>query len=116
MSKQAVVSLPFYESKTSDYCTILNKLRPYDFEGRTSSENEDVVTYEKFKAAFQNTPGWEGHFDSDSLLNRLLHDDWFIPKKEEHPEELSIDRLLLLGILLCNGKAMDRAIALWSVV
>ena len=75
-----------------------------------------TVPYDCFKETFEAMPGWEGHFDEDSLLTRLLAIDFFRPYAEEHPDDLCLDRLLLLGILLCKGNARTRAEVFWSVV
>lgn len=115
-SKQEVVTLPFYSVETWTYIEYLNKFRPDPLEEK--DEDYPIVTCSKedFKTSFEDLPGWENHFNEGSLLNKLLDDDYFIPYKEDKPDELSIDRLALLGILLCKGNALARAEALWTVV
>lgn len=47
---------------------------------------------------------------------RLLNKDFFYPNREKFPNAISIDRLILLGLLLCDGTAQARAEVLWGIV
>lgn len=61
-------------------------------------------------------PGWERHFEPETPLMNLLAKDYFRPDSENFPDELSTERIILVGILLCRGNARMRADVFWRVV
>ncbi len=46
----------------------------------------------------------------------LITDPYLYPDPKNKPDQISLERFMLIGILLCNGKAIERAEALWKVV
>jgi hypothetical protein len=61
-------------------------------------------------------PSWESHFENGTPLLKLLRDPYLYPNKQQNPQDISVLRLLLIGILLCKGNARARAEVLWKVV
>lgn len=61
-------------------------------------------------------PGWENHFETGTPLIKLLKDPYLYPNKKLNPQDISVSRLLLIGILLCKGNAHSRAEVLWKVI
>lgn len=62
-----------------------------------------------FRESFETWPGWEHHFEPGTPLMNLMNSEFFHPYPEEQPDDISVDRLILLGILLCKGTARMRA-------
>ncbi len=47
-------------------------------------------------------------------LMKLLSDDYFHPDKT--PDLLSVNRLIELGILMCDGEVAEKVIVFWHLV
>lgn len=86
---------------------------------KVQKENQlAVIPFKVFKKTFEQWPGFENHFEAGTPLINLLKNEFFRPYLNEPDREydLSLDRLLLVGILLCKGNALRRASVLWDIV
>jgi hypothetical protein len=72
-------------------------------EKRASSEIYlDTIHFDDFKELMVEKGGWGCHFGARTPLMKLLDDD-FYPYPDELADCLSVDRLLILGVLMCKG-------------
>ena len=78
--------------------------------------NPEVIDLKAFKRAFIKLQGWKEHFGIDTPLYKFLGQPYFYPDVAQKPNEISFIRLSLVGILLCNGTAIERAEVLFSVI
>ena len=119
--KQKVDGLPFYSVKCTLFEDMVLNLCVQD-ENHTSNNREiKTIPFSLFKDSFEDMPDWGGHFDQGTPLMVILQEAYFEPYASETPHELedrdlSVDRLILMGILLCKGKARERAEVLWRLV
>lgn len=113
IKKGKLQELPFYAISTDHY---ENMLRSCEKEGESINNWSHTISYEEFKAKFEVFPEAQGHFDNGTPLRKLLDDPYFMPDPVNKPRQLSAERLILLGILLCKGDAQKRAEVLWRVV
>lgn len=96
-----MVTLPFYSCDTQAFADAILKYK----------EQEDLelatIPFDLFKESFESWPGWEDHFEEGTPLMSLMHHEYFRPYHEEEgrEEDISVDRLLLLGVLLCKGNS-----------
>lgn len=87
-----------------------------DFEARVKKLvfGKQSLTFKQFNFSFRGLKGWEDLENSDSLLNKILHSDYFLD--EENKDELSVPSLLLWGLMLCPGDKNIKARVFYDIL
>jgi len=110
-SPHQVDNLPFYELETAEFYKLVTSISE-----KKDGMKLDTIDLHRFIETFKIVKGWEKHFEENTPMSLLLKDQYFYPYPDEFPDALSADRLLLMGILLCKGKAKQRAQIYWNIV
>ena len=102
-------SLPFSKCFITQFCEHVN--RAEDAHG-----GHGIVTLKNLREEF-TSPAWESLHDDNSTIVKLLNSSAFKnPKLNNTGLHYCADSLILWGILLCQGKALDKARTLYNVL